>query len=99
MIKIIETIRGAGENTLIYEDEAGNRKAVTRPNIVSIEQIIEEIESGSKKNAKKPAETKVRETVPENTPNVAPSGAPDAAEPEQGVNTQNSEQGAKTGRK
>ena len=44
-MKIIETIEGATENTVVYEDGNGARVAVTRPKIVSIEQIKAEIQA------------------------------------------------------
>ena len=48
-MKIRETIQGASENTVVYENSAGKVVSVTRPKIFTLEQMIAEIEADGKK--------------------------------------------------
>ena len=80
-MKIIETIEGAAENTVVYEDESGARVAVTRPKIVSVRQIVAEIESSSarpvKTEERKPVPAE-EQPIPENSPDRGPDPSPNA---------------------
>ncbi len=42
-MKIRETIEGASENTVVYENSAGEVISVSRPKIFTLEQMISEI--------------------------------------------------------
>ena len=98
-MKIIETIEGAAENTVVYEDESGARVAVTRPKIVSVRQIVAEIESSSpartiKTGEKKPVPSE-EQAIPENIPDKAPDPPSNAGGTGRDTNTPKSGPGAK----
>ena len=97
-MKIIETIEGAAENTVVYEDESGARVAVTRPKIVSVRQIVAEIESSSarsvKTDEKKPVPSE-EQAIPENIPDKAPDPSSNAGGTGRDTNTPKSGPGAK----
>ena len=99
-MKIIETIEGAAENTVVYEDESGARVAVTRPKIVSVRQIVAEIESSPsaktvKTEDKKPVHVE-EQPVPENSPDRGPDPSPTAEDGAGDTNTPKTGPGAKS---
>ena len=47
-MKILETIQGASENIVVYQNEAGEKIAVARPKVFTLSQIIEEIQNTEK---------------------------------------------------
>ncbi len=98
-MKIIETIEGAAENTVVYEDESGARVAVTRPKIVSVRQIVAEIESAPAKTIKtedkKPVHVE-EQAIPENSPDRGPDPSPNAEESAGDTNTPKTGPGAKS---
>ena len=97
-MKIIETIEGSAENTVVYEDESGARVAVTRPKIVSVRQIVAEIESSParsvKTDGKKPVPSE-EQAIPENIPDIAPDPPSNAGGTGRDTNTPKSGPGAK----
>lgn len=74
-MKILETIQGAVQNTVIYLDESGEKKVITRPSVCPIKDIITEID--------KP------KAAPQKTVFDAPNSASDALSGKRGINTQN----------
>ena len=76
-MKIRETIEGASENTVVYENSAGEVISVSRPKIFTLEQMISEIEAKEKKSAPSAKGKLPKESpLPEQTPSeraTAPS--------------------------
>ena len=101
-MKIIETIAGAAENTVVYEDASGARVAVTRPKIVSVSQIVAEIEASSarpvKPEEKKPVPVE-EQAIPENSGDSAPDPPSNADDGGRDTNTPKSGTGAKNAKK
>ncbi len=63
-MKIRETIEGASENTVVYENSAGEVISVSRPKIFTLEQMISEIEAKEKKSAPSPKGKLPKESPP-----------------------------------
>lgn len=68
-MKIRETIEGASENTVVYENSAGEVISVSRPKIFTLEQMIAQIEAKEKKSAPSPKGKLPKESpAPDQTP-------------------------------
>lgn len=85
--KIIQTIEGATENTVVYQNDEGVVISVARPKIISVDEILKELgfdvtekKKKSKKSEVKRAEPSDGITSPENIPNNAPESPSDASE-------------------
>lgn len=70
--KLIQTIEGATDNTVVYQNEDGLIIAVTRPKIISVDAILSELglDSPNKKKRAKKGETKTSDT------DISPKTAP-----------------------
>ena len=92
-MKILETIQGAVQNTVIYLDDNGEKKVVTRPSVCKIEDIIAELGKGeSAGKAEEPP-------VTQKTVFDAPGGDSDALSVEEGVSGRKAEPGARGAKK
>lgn len=92
-MKILETIQGAVQNTVIYLDDNGEKKVVTRPSVCKIADIIADIGKG-KTPAKAEEPPAAQKTVFD-----APGGDSDSASVKEGVNAHKAEQNARGAKK
>lgn len=99
-MKILETIQGATENIVVYENSKGWKVTRTRPRIIPLSEIIKEIEEEEKKenlkNGGNQEEKSIESTpvtveeskTPEKTPNTPPKTPPNEAGRKGSVNNQ-----------
>lgn len=81
-MQIIETISGATENTVVYEDNKGVRHAIACPKVVSVQQMLDGIAK-----AEKAVEPAPKKPVAEKSPNKAPSALPSGPKAEETIRT------------
>ena len=92
-MKIIETIQGAVQNTVIYLDDNGEKKVKTFPSVCKIEDFIAGLNWG--KSAEKAEET----PAAQKTVLDAPESDSDALPVEEGVSNRKAEQSARGAKK
>ena len=74
-MKILETIEGASENTVVYENSAGEVISVSRPKIFTLEQMIAQIAAKEKKSSPSPKGKLPKGSPPPEQTSPEPSAA------------------------
>lgn len=103
--KLIQTIEGATDNTVVYENEDGLVIAVTRPKIIALNTILAELgfdvpekKKRAKKGESKPTEGEQKTPSPDKAPNKAPNSLSNADSGGDNTKTQPSANGAQKGK-
>lgn len=103
--KLIQTIEGATENTVVYLDDNGAAVSVSRPKIISLDTILSEIgfdvpekKKRAKKGSGKAAEPEKESPKPDNIANKASDALSDAPKTEEGENIQPNANGSQKGK-
>ena len=87
-MKILETIEGASENTVVYENSAGEVISVSRPKIFTLEQMIAQIAAKEKKSSPSPKGKLPKGSPPPEQTSPEPSAASsEAGKGDPAVNT------------